>query len=91
MQEIKITLPENLINDIKLIKDELKKLNSQHTPKAENEYLTRQEVANLLKINLSSLWSWTNKGILVRYQIAGRVYYKKKEVENALKKVKQIK
>lgn len=48
------------------------------------EYLTRYEVANFFKCNVSTIHHWTQKKILKRYQIGGRVYYKRSEVESAL-------
>ena len=53
------------------------------------EYLPRVEVAEMLKIDLSSVHNWTKKGILTAYQIGGRVYYKRTEVENAIIKLKK--
>lgn len=57
------------------------------TPSAPTEYLTRKEVANILKINLVTLWRWTNKGVLPSHGIMGRVYYKRHEVDNAVIKL----
>ena len=58
-------------------------------PKEPNEYLTRVEVAEMLKIDLSSVHNWTKKGILTSYQIGGRVYYKRAEVETAIVELKK--
>lgn len=55
--------------------------------KEQNEWLTRQEVARMLKIDLSTLYHWSKKGKLTPYGISGRVYYKKHEVEAALIKL----
>lgn len=46
----------------------------------DNELLTRKETAKYLKINLATLWHWTNKGKLISYGIGNRRYYKKQEV-----------
>lgn len=50
-------------------------------PKQATEYLTREETANLLKCDLSTLYHWTRKGKLKSYKIGNRVYYKRSEVE----------
>lgn len=50
----------------------------------ENDYLTRQETADLLKINLSTLSIWTKKGKLTSYGIQGRVYYKREDIDKAM-------
>ncbi len=55
--------------------------------KEPTEYLTRNEVSEMLKIDLSSVHNWTKKGILQAYQIGGRVYYKLSEIENAIVKL----
>jgi hypothetical protein len=51
-------------------------------------YLTRQEVAKFLSVDLSTVHNITVKGILQKYQISGRVLYKRAEVENAIVKIK---
>ena len=43
----------------------------------------------MLKIDLSSLHNWKKRGILQAYQIGGRVYYKRDEVELAIVKLKK--
>ena len=52
--------------------------------KKDDELLTREETANYLKINVTTLWHWTNKGKLISYGIGGRRYYKKQEVLESL-------
>ena len=44
------------------------------------EILTRKEVAELLSIDLSTLWSWTKKGNLKAYGIGNKVFYKYSEI-----------
>ncbi|WP_158975604.1 helix-turn-helix domain-containing protein [Cellulophaga sp. L1A9] len=48
------------------------------------KYLTREDVANLLQINVSSVFNWTKKGTLKSYQLEGRIYYKLHEIEEAM-------
>lgn len=50
----------------------------------DDKLLTREEAANLLKINTSTLWNWTKKGKLITYGIGNRVYYKRGEVMKAI-------
>jgi hypothetical protein len=57
-------------------------------PKEPTVYLTRKEVATLLSVDLSSVHNMTVKGILQKYQISGRVLYKRDEVENSIVKIK---
>ncbi|WP_161804652.1 helix-turn-helix domain-containing protein [Lacinutrix himadriensis] len=49
-------------------------------------YLTRQETADFLKVDLSTLWNWSNKGKLKSYGIGSRRYYNKQEIIAILKK-----
>lgn len=62
--------------------DELKR---QFQPKEPAEYLTRNEVKDLLKVDLSTVHNWTKKGKLKSYGLGNRVYYKRSEVEQAIK------
>ncbi|WP_026704429.1 helix-turn-helix domain-containing protein [Flavobacterium soli] len=84
VQFIQVT-PEQLQNEIlKGIKQELEQLKKDFQPKQPSEYLTRNNVAEMLKIDLSSVHNWTKKGKLKAYGIGGRVYYKRDEVENSI-------
>lgn len=70
---------------------EILKVNSaQPAPESKTVFLTREEVAELLKINISSVFNWTKRGVLTGYQFEGssRVYYKLHEIEEALIKLK---
>mgnify|MGYP003460539786 CR=1 FL=1 len=84
VQFIQVT-PEQLQNEIiKGVKTELEQIKKDFQPKQPSEYLTRNEVAEMLKIDLSSVHNWTKKGKLKAYGIGGRVYYKRDEVENSI-------
>ena len=60
-------------------------------PTEPTEYLNRKEVAELLKINPSSVFNWTKNGTLRSYQMEGtqRVYYKRKEIDEAMVELKK--
>jgi len=58
------------------------KLNFQ--PKEPTEYLTRSEVAKLLKCDLSTIHNWCIKGKLKPYGIGNRVYFLRAEIEKSL-------
>lgn len=66
------------------LKKELSQITANLQPKEPNEYLTRQEVSELLKVDLSTVHNWTRKGKLKSFGLGSRVYYKRKEVESAL-------
>jgi hypothetical protein len=56
-------------------------------PKLPTTYLTRKEVAKMLSVDLSSVHNMSVKGILQKYQISGRVLYKRAEVEKSIIKL----
>ena len=87
LQFIQIT-PEALQDAIlDGVKTQLELLKKDFQPKDPTEYLTRQQVAKMLHIDLSTLHTWTKKVKLNSYGIVGRVYYKRNEIEQALIKI----
>lgn len=77
--------PEELFNGIKEIVDkQFEELKSQFQPKEPEELLTREETAELLRIDKSTLWAWSKKGKLQAHGIGNRVYYKRSEIEKAI-------
>jgi hypothetical protein len=66
------------------IQNQLTEIKQNFTPKEPTEWLTRQEVADLLKVDLSTLWNWHQKGKLIPFGIGNRVLYKRSDIEQAL-------
>jgi excisionase family DNA binding protein len=66
------------------IEHKLADLKEYFEPKEPVELMTRNDVAEYLKVDLSTLWNWTNKGKLTAYGIGARVYYKRNEIEQCL-------
>ena len=57
---------------------------------ANEDLLSREQAAEFLKINLSTLWAWQQKGRVKAYGISGhRRYYKRSELLEALQLVKK--
>lgn len=54
------------------------------------EYYTREEVAYLLKIDLSTIHNWVKKGKITKCSIGGRVYFNRSEIENAIKQIPKV-
>lgn len=76
------TSPEELKQEIlKGVLIELKELKEHWQPKIPEEYLSRQETADLLKVDLSSVHNYTKRGELIKYGFGGKVYYKRSEIE----------
>jgi len=87
VQFIQVT-PEQLQDAIiEGVKTQLQDLKQHFQPKEPKQYLTRQEVAKMLSVDLSTVHNWTKKGILTANQIGGRVFYLRTDVENAIVKL----
>lgn len=65
----------------------LQEMRQNLQPKEPEELLTKKEAAALFKITLSTLDRWTDQGILKRYSIGNRIYYKRSEAEAAMKNI----
>ncbi|MHA6278836.1 helix-turn-helix domain-containing protein [Salinimicrobium sp. CAU 1759] len=77
--------PEQLIDAIlKGVKQQLEDLKKQYQPRNPEEYLSRSEVAKLLKVDISTIHNWGKAGKLKRHGLGNRVYYKRSEVEQAI-------
>ena len=66
------------------LKSEFDNLKSDFQPKQPTEYLTRNQVRDLLDVDLSTIHNWTKRGKLQAYGIGNRIYYKRSEVEKAI-------
>lgn len=81
--------PQQIINPLTELKKQIEDLKKHLQPKNPTEFLTRNEVADLLKINLSTVHNWTKNKTLVAYSIGARIYFKRDEVNNAIIKLNQ--
>ncbi len=84
LQFIQITpeqLQEAIITGVKV---EIDKLQDKFQPKQPEELMTRNEVKDFLKVDLSTVHNWTKKGKLKSYGLGHRIYYKRSEVEQAI-------
>ena len=89
IQFLQVT-PEQLQTAIiKGVKEQLDELKRQFQPKEPTEYLTRSEVKEMFKVDLSTIHNWTKKGKLKSYGIGNRVYFKRKEIEHVLTPLNQ--
>lgn len=60
-------------------------------PANKTQYLTRKEVASLLRISLPTLHELIKTGKLKSYRIGGRVLFNKSEVEGSLEEIESHK
>ena len=88
IQLIQVTPEEFQDAIIEGVKNQLEDLKKNFQPKEPTKYLTRKEVAEMLSVDLSTVHNYTKRKILQSYQIGGRVYYKRSEVEQAIVKLK---
>ena len=66
---------------LKGVYERLDNLEIHLQPKVPEEYLSRQETADLLKVDLSTIHNWSVQGKLIKYGFGGKVYYKRSEIE----------
>ncbi|MCW3786840.1 helix-turn-helix domain-containing protein [Plebeiibacterium sediminum] len=77
--------PEQLQDAIiKGVKTQLEELKKDFQPKEPTEWLTRNDLKQLLKVDLSTIHNWCKKGKLKSYGIGSRVYFKRSEIEEML-------
>ncbi len=82
------------VNDLLLQIEQLIEAKISLVPQKENfqsGYLSRKEVANLLKITLPTLHDWTKLNYLKAYKMGTRVLYKESEVIETLERVPSFK
>ena len=81
------TTPEELLKPIQELKEQIEELRKNFQPKEPEEYLSRAEVAQLLKVDISTIHNWGKSGKLKRHGLGNRVYYKRSEVEQAIQEL----
>ena len=73
--------PEQISSMFQELKKDISALKVQIEKPKTDEYLTRQEVADKLKCDLSTVHNWSKAGILKPYGIGNRVYFKTSDIE----------
>lgn len=71
-----------IVEGVKVQFDDLK---NHFQPKTPNEYLTRDEVAKMFDVNISTIHNWCKSKRLNPFGIGARVYFLRHEVEASLK------
>lgn len=88
LNELSVEQLQQLINTS--VKDGIKEFQGEIQSKDNSdELLTREQTCQFLKIDSSTLWSWTNNQKVKAYGIASRRYYKKKELLECLTLLKK--
>lgn len=63
-------------------------IKGQETTDETSEFVTRQELAKMLQINLSTIHHWVKAKRITPIYIGGRVYFSRKEILGFIKKNK---
>lgn len=66
------------------IGDQFDQLRIEFEPKQPEEYLTRKQTAIIFKVNLSTLYNWSRRGLIKKYAIGNRIYFRRSEIEKSL-------
>lgn len=73
-----------------VFKTQLEDFKREFSTQTENDDLmTRDQVLELLQINASTLWHWTNKGRITVYKFANKCYYKRSELMATISPLKK--
>jgi hypothetical protein len=79
------TTPQELQNQItEGVKNQLTEFLKHYTPKQPNEYLTRQQVAQMFNVDLSTIHNWCKSGKLKPLGLGARVYFLRSDIEQSL-------
>lgn len=80
------TTPEELKSEITAgVKNQLDEFLKHFTPKQPNEYLTRQDVAKMFNVDLSTIHNWCKSKKLKPLGLGSRVYFLRSDIEESLK------
>lgn len=72
------------------VKNGIQELQKELQTKDNSEVLmTREETCQFLKVDSSTLWTWTNQGKVKAYGIGARRYYKRSELLECLTLLKK--
>lgn len=85
------TSPDELVRKLtEAVSKQLEGIRSNAAPKPESELLTRTQAAEFLQIDLATVWRWTQQGKIKSYGLGAKVFYKREELEAALKPLNQF-
>ncbi len=58
----------------------INELKHNYDSEINNNLMTTEQVCKMFNKNKSTIWKWTQDGILSAYKISGTIYYKKDEI-----------
>ena len=65
------------------LQSELKHFLNNYKPEEAEEYLTRKEVSEILKVSIVTLIEWDKKGILNPLRLGNLIRYKRSDLEKS--------
>ncbi|MGA0556041.1 helix-turn-helix transcriptional regulator [Larkinella sp. VNQ87] len=71
---------QTILTKFSSLESAINQLMMRITHQAPDEFLTREEVAALLKVSKVTIWNWDKKGLLKPYRLGNHVRYKRNEV-----------
>jgi len=84
IQFIQVT-PEQLKEQIaETVSKQLTEFLEVYKPKQPEDYLTRQQVAEMFQVDISTVGNWSKRGKLKPLGISGRVYFRRSDLEQCL-------
>jgi len=83
IENISVDEPTDIIAE-KLVDKLEKRIGMLISKQNDEELLTREETAMMLKTSYTTLWDWTKKEKLIAYRLGNRIYYKRGEIMKAL-------
>lgn len=79
------TTPEQLQELISEgVRKQLQEFLEVYKPQQPNDYLTRSEVCEMLKIEVTTIHNWSKSNILKPRKIGGRVYFLRSEIYDSI-------
>lgn len=85
LQSLNINDFKKIINDV--LEEKFSIYKADEKRKENITYLSRNEVAKMLRISLATLHDWSKRCIIPSYRIGNRVLYKLEDVEKSLQEV----
>ena len=88
-QEVQVKIVQLSVEELKQIvqaacQEVVQLTAAQRNPQ---DLITRQELAEWLKIDLSTIHNWKKTGKIKAYQLGNRVYFRRSEVETAIQRI----
>jgi len=73
---------------IRIIQKEFEVLKKEFQPREPKIYLTRQQVADMLHVDLSTIHNMRKRGDIKAYQISGRILFLRSEIIESIIELK---